>query len=510
MIKNIIFLIITSSIFISCSTDNDFGFDQSEDPSLVDQKNNLHSIWRNTSRPFPTSPTGNKIGISCHNCYAPENSARLLPTLDIIHAAQDAGADLIELDVYQKQNTIYVNHVQQKTGTLKLDDVLRDSKLRTGNQILFIEIKGGNPPGIGQKLISLLHQYGYISNQRPVVIRSFGDENLNHVKNYLNTNSLRDYVIISRLFGQGTSTSNQQWHYQIRQQQQQGRRMVEFDYRTSDLMSKIMYAKSLGFAVNLYTLTNFAEVYVAGLRNELDAITIEAGHRSKISNIRLSRDVVLERSQLVYSNFALQPFSYNRYTIFDQTYSKSFSLSTSNAPTLESLSTGRDRFGKSLLFNQSKRQFIKTWDRDNAYNGGFLVSAVVNFDKLNLNPGETQAIVQKADAAGFALELHRSHSQTPVLRFGIHQNGKYHYSSLPVTMLNTTNSYILIGAYDGNGGVHLWVNDIHAQPSSTVIGGVTLNNSPIIIGADPQGPNNTRFHFSGKIQMVNVIKWNNH
>ncbi len=508
MIKSISFLIMTVLLLTACSSDNDVATET--DFEYSDNKNSQTSIWNNLNRSFPSSPTGQKIGVSCHNCYAPENSARLSPTLAIIHAAQDAGADLIELDVYLLNNTVYVNHIRQNIGTLKLEDILKDSKLRYGNQPLFIEIKEANDSSIGQKLISLLDQYGYISSGRPVVIRSFSDANLDHVKNYLPTYSLRNYVHLSRLFGEGATVNDLQWHNDIRAQQQRGRKMVEFNYRSPNLMSKIMYAKSLGLATNLYTLTNFAEVYVAGLRNELDAVTIEAGYRSKTSNINLSRRVILENSQLVYSNFALQSFSQNRYTIYDQNQRRSFYLSSINSPTLENLNTGRDRFGKSLVFNTPDQEFIRTWDRDNTHSGGFLVTAVVNFDDLNLASGETQAIVQKADAAGFALELHRAGSGNTVLRFGIHRNGRYHYSSLPVTNLNTNNSYLLIGAYDGNGGVHLWVDENHAQPSSTVIGGVNQNNSPIIIGADPQGPNNTRFHFSGKIQMVNVIKWNNH
>ncbi|WP_299253204.1 LamG-like jellyroll fold domain-containing protein [uncultured Aquimarina sp.] len=510
IIQKIFLFIIIGSLFTSCATDN--GFDTELTSSFSEErKSNITSIWKNVNRSFAKAPTGNEIGISCHNCYAPENSAMLSPTLNVIHAAQNAGADLIELDVYELRNTIYVNHIQQTTGTLTLENVLKDHKLRSGNQVLFIEIKGTNPLSIGQKLITLLDRYNYISKERPVVIRSFLDCNLEHIKNYLPSFSKRNYVYLSKLFGETNGYANElQWHNEIRSQMQKGRKMVEFNYKTSNLMSKIMYSKSLGLATNLYTLTNFAEVYVAGLRNELDAVTIEAGQRSKVGNIALSRQVVQEQSQLIYSNFALQTFSLNRYNIYDSTVLRSLNLNASNSPILENLSIGKDRYGKSLVFNASKNQFIKTWDRDNNFNGGFLITTIVNFDNLNLNPNETQAIIQKADAAGFALELHRSNSGVPVLRFGIHNNGSYHYSSLPTSLLDTNNSYVIIGAYDGNGGVHLWVDENHAQPSVSISGGITQNNSPVVIGADPQGSVNTRFYFSGKIQMINIMKWDNH
>jgi hypothetical protein len=41
-------------------------------------------------------------------------------------------------------------------------------------------------------------------------------------------------------------------------------------------------------------------------------------------------------------------------------------------------------------------------------------------------------------------------------------------------------------------------------------GGVTLNDSPITLGADPQGWTDTRYHFDGKIQMMSVQRWRNH
>ena len=46
--------------------------------------------------------------------------------------------------------------------------------------------------------------------------------------------------------------------------------------------------------------------------------------------------------------------------------------------------------------------------------------------------------------------------------------------------------------------------------SASISGGVTLNNSPVVIGADPQGATDRRYFFKGKIQQVMVQKWRNH
>ena len=67
-----------------------------------------------------------------------------------------------------------------------------------------------------------------------------------------------------------------------------------------------------------------------------------------------------------------------------------------------------------------------------------------------------------------------------------------------------------MGAYNGDGAVRLWVNNIERTASTSISGGVGLDNSPVVIGADPQGATNRRFFFKGKIQQVIVQKWRNH
>ena len=148
-------------------------------------------------------------------------------------------------------------------------------------------------------------------------------------------------------------------------------------------------------------------------------------------------------------------------------------------------------------------QSLTTWDADNDTAGGYLVTAVVNFD--DLNPATTASVIAKSDSGGFALEQNAGS-----LRFGVHANGSYHYASVPMTAFNGTDSYFIIGAYDGNGAVRLWVNNAERTPSIAVTGGVTQNNSPVVIGADPQGATDRRFFFKGKVQQVAVQKWRDH
>ena len=96
------------------------------------------------------------------------------------------------------------------------------------------------------------------------------------------------------------------------------------------------------------------------------------------------------------------------------------------------------------------------------------------------------------------------------LRFVVHVNGGYSYATTPLIGLNGTNSYFIIGAYDGNGAVRLWVNNVERMASASISGGVTLNNSPVVSGTAPQGATVRRYFFKGKIQQVMVQKWRNH
>lgn len=148
-------------------------------------------------------------------------------------------------------------------------------------------------------------------------------------------------------------------------------------------------------------------------------------------------------------------------------------------------------------------QSITAWDGSNAAGGGFLVTAVVGFN--DLASGATGAIMAKSDSGGFALEQAGSD-----LRFGVYVAGSYRYASVPLSTFNSSDTYFIVGAYDGNGAVRLWANNTERGASAPVKGGVGLNHSPIVIGADPQGATERRFYFNGRIQQVMVQRWRDH
>jgi hypothetical protein len=70
----------------------------------------------------------------------------------------------------------------------------------------------------------------------------------------------------------------------------------------------------------------------------------------------------------------------------------------------------------------------------------------------------------------------------------------------------------VIGAYDGNGKVRLWLDatDSGVSESGDLSGGVVQNDTPIRIGADPESTTGSRFYFDGALQMISIHKWRNH
>jgi hypothetical protein len=57
----------------------------------------------------------------------------------------------------------------------------------------------------------------------------------------------------------------------------------------------------------------------------------------------------------------------------------------------------------------------------------------------------------------------------------------------------------------------MWIdNDESGVTATTATGGITNNDVPVILGADPQGGGAPRFFFDGEIQMALAEAWGAH
>jgi glycerophosphoryl diester phosphodiesterase len=464
---------------------------------------------------MPMTPYGNVTGISCHNCYRHESdpSTSLYNTLLKIHAAQEKNADLIELDIVEQGGSIRVDHDDDgdANGAL-LNQVLSDNALQSGDEILFIEIKETTiDESFVSGVLDMLLAYGYGSNRdRPVVIRAFHNirGHLLNVKSLLegSYNVMADSVRLSELFNKNEVSSISTFQDMVLDAKDDGLDMVEFHYQNNNLYSLVSLAHSMGMGVNLWTIpATFGEVYIAALRDEVDVLTVEY-------DIAKARQIVKDDNGLVYMNSSAQTGAGNfvRYHRADNR-SFLFDINQIGTPEYEILGFDEDRFGSSLVFNAADQQYVPFYDGDNSSGNGYLVAVIVNFDDLSLAEGEKRSIIAKSDSGGFCLEQYNPTIGEEIIRFGVRVGSSYRFATYPAANLDGTNSFLIVGAYDGNGGVYIWINNSNSgATNSSGVGEVVRNNSPILLGADPQGASSQRYFFSGKIQIALVQDWGNH
>lgn len=464
------------------------------------------SYWNGVSRSLPVTPLGNVVAISCHNCYGDTNAE----TTTEVSKALSRDFDLVELDVTLHSNgQVYVEHNDSELAHGTLSSALANTSLQQSNRMLFIEVKEAYSTAAASDTLMLgvlraIRDYNYATSGRPVFLRAFREASPSRHNHLVRAKSLlalsefagiRSYVRFHTLLQ--TDINNG-----IRATKDLGFHGIELKYTMASLFGPLMQAKMLGLGAGVYTTpASMGELYLSALREDVDFITTDYD-RGATPVATSVRGLVQEATSLVYMNTAQQtafPLTYKR-TAATPDYSVS---AGAGVPTLEVLSvtSDEDRVGGSMVFQGAES--VTTYDADNAASGGYLVTAVVNFD--DLTSGATRALVAKSDAGGFTLEQSGTN-----LRFGVYVNGAYSYATAPLSGFNGTDSYFIVGAYDGSGAVRLWVNNVEKTASSSVTGGVGANDSPVVIGADPQGATSRRYFFDGKIQQVMVQKWRNH
>ncbi len=472
--------------------------------------------WDGVARTLATSPQDHRAAVACHNCYDANlgsPAANLAGTLARLHAAQAAGADLLELDLKVQAGAWRVDHDDDgdAQGAL-LSDVLADPDLLAGDQLLLIEIKETAPTeGDLRALLQALADAGYATNGRPVLLRAFRslEANLTGLGAILAAQEFplhEHYIRLHVLFGATEASGPAAFQGLVLAASNAGYHATEFNFQTPSLWSPLNYARSLGLGTLVWTIpTAFGEVYCATLRNDVDGLITDYPVGS-------CRAVVEDQTSLLY----LHPFDADPeaatvpyYTTDATAYD--IAVNAAGAPDLWSDEPGEDRYGTSLWFHPELAEKLSFYDADNDPDAGYLVAIVANFDDLALEPDETMAFFNKSDSASFAFELFRPAAGDAVLRFGVFVDGGYRYATYPATNLNDTDSYLLVGAYDGNGSVRLFVNNAEVgTPAGPYLAGVAQNDSPVTLGADPQGPVDTRFHFNGKIQMAMLQTWADH
>jgi glycerophosphoryl diester phosphodiesterase len=465
------------------------------------------SYWAGVDRDVATTPYGHRTAISCHNCY----TSTLTGTISALRAAQDEGADLLELDLTDEGGVIVVEHDDGGGADgPALVDVLADPELVAGDQILNIELKETAPTeAFIAGVLDALVASGCVREGRPVMIRAFVSdsrlENLLIAQELLATPAyaeLAPHVRIHALLSAGNGNSTATLLGIVDENFERGFDAIEFQFTTPALIAGVHYAESLGLGTSVWTVPpELGEMHVAALRDEVDSITTEypvasARARVEADNAR----VYVDATTLAEGATAIDWLG----------------IDAADVTTAEIGNDGRPVAlvdaalpGTSLGFVPAESRSLPIADVGAEAGAGVLVAALVRFGDLSPGDGATMTVLGKANAGEYSLELFDPAGAGGVLlRFGVHVGEGYHYASLPVSALQADRAAWIVGAYDGDGAVRLMVDHSTAGTTTTdVTGGVTANDAVLQLGADPQDPDAPRFFFDGAIQTALVQAW---
>lgn len=496
-------------------------------------------IWQGVAKAdLATSPLGNVVPLSCHNCYnGPNNEVYSAAEANAkIDRALGRNADLIELDIADAGGTLCVTHddVASCGSRPTLQQIFDNSRFADADALVFAELKEGNVDAdtFATRLLTALDDNrAFATSGRPFFIRAFHGRIA-----YLQAiqDRLGDYPMIaphlrfSVLYGRNAVARVADFQAAMEADVLgNGFHMVELEYRTKNLAGLTAFARSQGLAVGLYTIPGaFGEVYLAALRERVDQLTAEY-------RIDQARRVVEEPNTFAHVDAAACQSSGDTsiaagHNLTGSPGSALLALdvvptsSAHGSPALWYDGPGEDRHGCSLDFRSNQgyaSRALALGTHSVGADTGYLVSAVVNFDALSGFTG-TQAIINSSEAGGFALEL-QGNGATTQLRFGVHVGGSYRYHaydvsstglSSPNRSLNGTDGYLLVGAYDGDGGVYLWIDNERNGSGGSFSGGVTSSGQPTLVGADPQpgAALGARFFFDGFVQQAAVLRWGDH
>jgi glycerophosphoryl diester phosphodiesterase len=468
------------------------------------------SYWADVDRDIATTPYGHRTAVACHNCYAPT----LAGTLTALHDAQQDGADLLELDLTDEGGAIVVEHDDGggADGPL-LASVLADPAIRAGDQLLNIELKEGAPTEAFVKgVLDAVIAADCVHAGRPLLLRAFAIdervENLLIAQQLLATPAyaaIAPHVRLHALLNAAAGSTTASLVDHIDENAARGFAAIELEVGTPGLLTGIHHAEALGLGTSVWTVPpELGDMHVAGLRDEVDSITTEypvAAARAQIeaANGRLYLDATAQdvaAGTLAWLGSAA-------------TETHTAELDVDARPLARTGDAGDSLEGGFLGFVAGEGRSLPFADVSTDAGTGVLLAVLVRFDTLALPDGTTMSVLGKANAGEYALELFEPAGVGgTVLRFGVHVGDGYHYASLAAGQLGADRAVWVVGAYDGDGGVHLLVDhDLHAVSPETISGGITPNDAVLQLGADPQDPDPPRFFFDGEIQTAIVQAW---
>jgi len=467
--------------------------------------------WGNTSisPSVEFSALCHPTAISCHNCYveAASASSSVNQTASRITDALTRGADVIEFDVVDVVGVPRVSHDDTGLSTrAALEDVLSSEAWGSYRPILFLEIKEQqSTAAFINEVIEAVVSAGFADSGRVVVLRAFSglDSALSLARTALMSHPNRAAFRLHLLFDTNQGASVNQMKALVDGAVANGFNGVELNYRHRAILTKLQYARSRGLATGIWTVPAFlGEMLLGALVDDVDVVTTEL-------SLDVAKAVVNTNKSLVHLDVSALGTGVAQVPYFQAGPATVNVALGGGTPTL----VADPQYGgrTALKFVSSSSQSLSLYDADNAASDGYMVAfyGQINIDGIIPNDGDVKVLMGKADSGGVSLELSNPAGAVPnLLRFVINVGGTYYYADLASTSVPSDTPVLIIGAYDGSGGVRMTVDGSDANVVvPTANGGVLTNNSPIVIGADPQGVVTRRFFLEGTVQVLKVVSW---
>ena len=239
-------LSLAALLLTACGGGDDLGL-KSED---FGTKAGASTYWAGTGRALPTTPLGNKVAISCHNCYGDNLAA----TQAKVAKALARDFDLVELDLTtHADGQVYVEHNDSELARGSLQASLANTALQQSNRMLFLEVKEGYRSAAQSDAMMLavlraIRDHNYATAARPAFLRAFMDGRHNHLvraKQLLAASEfsgIRNYVRLHSLVDSDIRNN-------IRTSKNLGFHGVELEYSRPNLFGSIQQAKMPGLGV---------------------------------------------------------------------------------------------------------------------------------------------------------------------------------------------------------------------------------------------------------------------
>lgn len=391
------------------------------------------------------------LAISCHNCYAGKNNL----VLDEAHAvakiegAIQAGADVIEIDVAASAGVLVATHADVASRGMRptLSGLLRAPAWSRSSALLMLEIKenAADPQEFADMVVSALEPQPELARPgRPVIIKAFA-ERLAYLR------ALRDAAEKNKLLGPHLRfwvlyrgrDSVQELEAAIESEvSREGFDGVDLEYRARGLPALVDYAHALGLGVGAWTVpgSGLGDVSLAALGRRVDVITTD-----------------FDIAQARILAFEAEPWA------------------------------SQDERGRQT--------------QTSSRGPGVLLTVDAQLGSLELKEGQTMPLVRTDDDRGVRLELHRDAGHGTVLRFGVHVQDAFVWHEYPVAGapdstetagdtgvytegIATDRILSLTGAYDGGGGVYLFIDQrVAGSPRPSAQGPIQWSKAPIVTGA---------------------------